>query len=261
MLEVRVIPCLLYKGAGLYKTVKFKDPKYVGCAINAIRIFNEKEVDELIFLDINASKEGRGPDFEVVKDIASECFMPLCYGGGVKTLEDMKRLFFLGVEKVAINNYALKDPGLIKRAAEIFGSQSVIAAMDVKKNLFGKYRIYDHVKGQNTDLDPLQHALSMQDQGAGEVFINSVDRDGMLTGYDIDLLKKITGRLKVPIICSGGAAKVEHFIEAVRDGGASAVAAGSMFVFHGKHKAVLITYPEYQELEQKLGFLLQPGSK
>ena len=252
MLKTRVIPCLLLKNQGLVKTVKFKDPKYVGDPINAVKIFNEKEVDELLFLDITATVENRKPNFPIISDIASECFMPFGYGGGVKDLNDMKELFNLGVEKVIINSYAVENPEFIKKAADLFGSQSVVVSIDVKNTLLGKYEVFTYSGKKNTKLEPVNFAREMQEMGAGEIFLNSIDRDGTMQGYDIELIKLVSQSVTVPVVACGGAGKIEDFAEAVKKGGASAVAAGSMFVFHGKHRAVLINYPSVQVLESIL---------
>jgi len=251
MLRTRVIPCLLLKNRGLVKTVKFKTPTYVGDPINAIRIFNEKEVDELIFLDIEASKENRGPLFEFIAKIATECFMPFCYGGGVRSLEDIRTLFAMGLEKVAINTQAIIDPFFIKQASEKFGSQSIVVSIDVKKNIFGKKKkVFTHSRGKTVSLDPVEFAVKMMEMGAGELLINSVDRDGAMRGYDIELIKQVTDAVDIPVIVCGGAGCLDDFSKAVKIGGASAVAAGSSFVFYGKHRAVLINYPTYDEISK-----------
>lgn len=252
MLMPRVIPCLLLKDQGLVKTVKFKDPKYIGDPINAVKIFNDKEVDELLFLDIRASVECKSPPLKILEEIASECFMPLAYGGGVRSLDDVRQIFAVGVEKVCINSYAVENPEFIRQAAEMFGSQSIVVSIDVKRNLFGKYEVYTHGGSRHTKIDPVEHARRMEQMGAGELFVNSIDRDGTQQGYDIELIRKISSAVAVPVIASGGAGRLEHFVEAVNSG-ASAVAAGSMFVFHGKHRAVLISYPEQGELSRVLG--------
>ena len=253
MLKTRVIPCLLLRNAGLVKTVKFKDPKYVGDPINAVKIFNEKEVDELIFLDITASSENKRPPFKVIEDIASECFMPLAYGGGIRSIEDIRTIFSLGVEKVVINSYAAERPEFIREAADIFGSQSILVSIDVRRSLFGKYGVYTRSGTHNTGFDPADYAKRMVDFGAGELMVYSIDRDGSQSGYEIELIKRVSTVVKVPVIACGGAGSVEHFREAVQDGGASAVSAGSMFVFHGKHRAVLINFPTQSQLEETLG--------
>jgi len=249
MLRTRVIPCLLLKGQGLVKTIKFKDPKYVGDPINAVKIFNDKEVDELIFLDITATLEKRNPNFKVIQDIASEAFMPLGYGGGIRDIDDIKKILNLGVEKVIINSFAVENPFFIRKAADIVGSQSVVVSIDVRKNFWGKYEIFIHSGKKNTKLDPLTYAQQVQSMGAGELFINSIDMDGTMLGYDVGLIRKITEAVDIPVIACGGAGRLNDFNRAVKSGGASAVAAGSMFVFQGKHRAVLISYPEIEMLK------------
>jgi imidazole glycerol-phosphate synthase subunit HisF len=248
MLKPRVIPCLLLKNNGLVKTVKFKDPKYVGDPINAVRIFNDKEVDELIFLDITATQDKRKPNFKVISDIATECFMPFAYGGGVRDLSDIKELFHIGVEKVIINSFALENQLFIRQAVDLFGGQSIVVAVDVKKNLFGRYEVYSHSSKRSIKRDPVAYLQELQAAGAGEIFLNSVDHDGTMGGYDIEIIKRVTDSLSVPVIACGGASSVDDIIRAVKQGGASAAAAGSMFVFHGKNRAVLITYPSSQDL-------------
>lgn len=248
MLQARVIPCLLLKGTGLVKTTKFKDPKYVGDPINAVNIFNEKEVDELIFLDITATLEKRRPNFKLIAEIASECFMPFAYGGGITELEDMRQLFKLGVEKVVVNSVLHQNPGLVAECARIYGSQSIIGAIDVKKNFFGKYEVYIGSGTINTKKDPVKYAQQLEELGVGEIFINAIDRDGTMEGYDSKLINMVTKAVNIPVIACGGAGKLADFQTAVTQHGASAVAAGSFFVFHGKHKAVLITYPPYSQL-------------
>jgi cyclase len=255
MLRYRIIPTLLLHDKGLYKTVKYsiKKGKYVGDPINAIKIFNDKGVDELIFLDIDASKEKRGPDFNMIKNIASECFMPVGYGGGITTMEQIKQIFQIGIEKVILNSVLLEDLSLLKSASKSFGAQSIVAAVDIKKNLFGKYKIYNSAKQKNSDLDIKKYLQSLEDNGAGEIYISSVDKDGTFEGYDIELMKDIAKDIKVPVIINGGAKDISDFSRAIKECGVSAVSAGSMFVFNGPHKAVLITYPEYEKLEEELG--------
>lgn len=248
MLRLRVIPSLLLKGEGLVKTVKFANPRYVGDPINAVRIFNEKEVDELVFLDIGATPARRGPNFELLRDIASEAFMPFGYGGGITHLDQIKRLFALGVEKVILNTSAFTDPDLVTSAAAAAGSSSVVVSVDVRRNWRGRYSVFTHSGKQDTKRDPVGYAREMEQRGAGEILLSSIDRDGTLGGYDLDLIESVCRSVSVPVIALGGAGSLEHFREAARRG-ASAVAAGSMFVFHGKHRAVLITYPNYDDLE------------
>lgn len=251
MRRVRVIPVLLLKGGGLVKSVKFKNYKYVGDPINAVKIFNEKEVDEIAILDIDASKENRGPDLEKIKEIASEAFIPLGYGGGITRIDQIKDLLFHGVEKVVLNASTHHTPELITEAANQFGSQSVVVSIDVKKTLFGKYRVFQHTNGKNTSLDPLKFAKEMVERGAGEIFLNSVDLDGTQQGYDLNLVEKISQEVEVPVIICGGARNISDFRAAIHSG-ASACAAGSIFVFHGEHKAVLISYPSQESLKKEL---------
>lgn len=250
MQRTRIIPVLLLKGQGLYKTQKFKDPKYLGDPINAVKIFNDKEVDELCFLDITATNENREPNYKVIAEIASECFMPLSYGGGVNTIEQAKKLFAIGVEKVIINSAFHANPAMISKLSQTFGAQSVVVCIDVKKNFFGKYEVHTHSGTKNIKKDPVLVAKDAQDLGAGEIILNFIDRDGMMLGYDVEYINKVTTTLEIPVIACGGAGKIEDFYEAVSKGHASAVAAGSLFVFHGKHRAVLISYPSQKELKE-----------
>jgi cyclase len=252
MLKTRVIPCLLLKNLGLVKTIKFKDPTYVGDPINAVRIFNEKEVDELVFLDISATPQSRSPNFKLLADIASEAFMPFGYGGGVKDLGMIGALFNTGIEKVIINSHAAENPSLIREAARIYGSQSIVVSVDVKKSFLGGYSAFIHGGTRNTKRDPARYAKEMENLGAGEIFLNSIDRDGTMQGYDLELIKMVSRAVSIPVIACGGAGSVEDFASAVRKGEASAVSAGSMFVFQGKHRAVLITYPDIVELDKVL---------
>ena len=249
MLRNRVIPCLLMLNDGLVKTVRFKDPKYVGDPVNAVRILNDKEVDELVFLDIGATPSRRGPNFQLLSDIASQAFMPFGYGGGITAVEEVKRLYALGVEKVVLNTVTVTKPGFVEQAAAIAGSSGVVASIDVRRNWLGKYSVYIRGGREDAGLDPVTHAQAMARAGAGEILLNSIDRDGVMGGYDLDLIRQVSRSVSVPVVAAGGAGELRHFREAV-DHGAAGVAAGSMFVFHGKHRAVLITYPSYDELEQ-----------
>lgn len=252
MLRTRVIPCLLLRGTGLYKTVRFKDPKYVGDPINAVKIFNEKEVDEILVLDIGATPEKREPNYELIGDLASECFMPLGYGGGITTLAQMRRLQRIGVEKVCINSAAWRDPALVRSACDALGTSSVVAAIDVKRSMFGKNEVWVDGGRTNTKADPVAHAEALAALGVGEILVNSIDRDGTMAGYDVELIKRIAGNVDVPVIACGGAGTLDHMQEVTEGAGIEAVAAGSMFVFHGKHRAVLINYPAHTELEARL---------
>lgn len=248
MRPVRVIPCLLINGKGLVKTVKFKAPKYIGDSINAVRIYNEREVDELLILDISATVEKRKPDLPHIKEIVSEAFMPIAYGGGVRSIEDYASLFASGVEKVVIGASAIDSPRLIAEAVKVFGSQSVVVCIDVKKNWLGGYEVATHCGTKLRGISPADFADSMAEAGVGELILNSIDRDGTMQGYDVSLIHQIASTVKIPVVACGGAGKLSDFVEVVAQGGASAVAAGSLFVFHGKHKAVLINYPEHSQL-------------
>jgi len=249
MVRIRVIPCLLLRGNYFYKTVKFKDPVYLGDPINILRIFNEKEVDEILILDIGASPSRKGPNLPLLRDIASECFMPLGYGGGIRSLDQMKVLFHVGFEKISLNTIAHENPNLVTQAAKAFGNQSVVVSIDVKKGLFDNYEVVSRNGTEKTGRDPVEFAREMEQRGAGEILVNSIDRDGTMQGYDLQLLRMVSSAVRVPVIACGGAGKVADFGAAVKDGGASAVAAGSMFVFQGKHRAVLISFPEQAVVE------------
>lgn len=247
MLRKRVIPVLLVQKKGLYKTVRFKNPVYVGDPVNAIKIFNEKEVDELIVLDIDASAKRTGPDFAYIAQLAGECFMPLCYGGGVSSLDDIKKLNEIGVEKVSVNLSAVNDPSFIEAAAARFGSSTIVASIDVKKDLWGKYVVYAENGKKKKTYKAEDFALMMEEKGAGEIFINDIERDGTYNGYDLSLIERITSRLSVPLIICGGANGLPDVKKALQ-AGASAAAAGSLFVFYGKNRAVLINYPTNEEI-------------
>ena len=250
MLRTRVIPVLLLKERGLVKGRQFKNHKYVGDPLNAVKIFNEKEVDELIFLDISATDENRGPDFDLLADIASEAFMPFAYGGGVKTVKQIERLFSIGVEKVIINTGAFLDVKFVKDSVKVAGSQSVVVSMDVKKSLLGSYEVYVNNGKINTKLNSATYAKQMQDLGVGELIVSSIDREGTGKGYDIKLLEMVSNAVEIPIIGLGGAGCLQDLADAKNQTNISGLAAGDLFIFHGKHKAVLITYPKYSELEK-----------
>lgn len=232
----------------MVKTMRFKNSVYLGDPINAVKIFNEKEVDEIVVLDISASRQKKGPDFNLIGEIAGECFMPLTYGGGINHVEDIRKLFSIGVEKVCINQSAMQNFDLINEASRIFGSQSVVLSVDIKYGFLGSPKVYDHVKKHNSDLNPIEYIKEGERSGAGEIFVNYVDRDGVMEGYDIVHLSKIVESTSLPIIASGGAGKLEDIKELFSTTEVSAAAAGSMFVFSGKHRAVLITYPGPHEV-------------
>lgn len=252
MLQKRIIPCLLLHKGGLYKTQNFKKPTYIGDPINAIKIFNEKEVDELMFLDIDATVQNKEPNYKMIEDIASECFMPLCYGGGVKTLHQMKKIYSLGVEKISISSAAIENPNLIQEAANIFGNQSVIVTVDIKKDFFGKKKVFINNGKKNTKINPVDFIKRVEALGAGEIVVNSIDHDGVMKGYDIELLKEIKSNIKVPVIALGGAGNLNHIKEIFEISKVDAVACGSMFVYQGPLKGVLISYPPYQKIQELL---------
>ncbi|MEI8279398.1 MAG: AglZ/HisF2 family acetamidino modification protein [Bacteroidota bacterium] len=252
MLQTRVIPVLLLKNKGLVKTVQFKNETYIGDPINAVKIFNDKEVDELVFLDIDASKNGTEPNIPFLQQICTECFMPISYGGGVRTLDMAKILFKIGIEKLIFNTLLFESPNVVTDVSNYAGSSSVIASIDLKKNMWGKFNVFSHSGKDIRTKDPIAFAKETENMGAGEIMVNVVDNDGMMNGYALDIIQKITSTVAVPVIACGGAKDIEDFKKAVRSAGASAVAAGSMFVFYGKHKAVLINYPDRSILEKEL---------
>ena len=252
MTRIRVVPVLLLRQGGLVKTVQFKKPTYVGDPINAVRIFNEKRVDELILLDISASEAGKSSEVELLGEIASEAFMPVAFGGGIVSLDQVERILKLGVEKVVINSKACERPSFITEIANRFGSQSVVISIDVRRRVFGSYRVYTHRADKATGLDPTSFAKRMMDAGAGEILVTSVEREGTGQGYDVALVRAVADAVDIPVIANGGASSVADFVTAVRDGHASAVAASSMFIYHGKHRAVLISFPEESTLRRDL---------
>jgi cyclase len=239
---IRIIPVLLLKDDGLVKTKNFKDPIYIGDPINAVRIFNEKEVDELILMDITASRLNRAPNFQWIQEIVSESFMPLGYAGGIRSLDHIKKLFDTGLEKIIINS-SMFDSDLINMAASIYGSQSIVVCIDVRKSLFQGYQVYTNSGEVKHKISPVEAAQQSVEAGAGEIIIQSIDRDGTMSGYDLELIKIISDSVDVPVVACGGAGIIENFREAIQKGHASAIAAGSMFVFKGKQRAILINYP------------------
>ncbi|ANF51548.1 imidazole glycerol phosphate synthase subunit HisF [Chryseobacterium glaciei] len=249
MLRPRIIPSLLIQDSGLVKTVNFKNPKYVGDPINAVRIFNEKEVDELAIFDIDATAKGLEPNYSLIERIANQSRMPLCYGGGVKTVEQAQRIFGLGIEKIALSSAVLQNPQLITQIAERVGSQSVIVVLDVKKKLFGGYEVYTHNGKKATGINPVKFVEDAQKLGAGEIIINSIDQDGVMKGYDMALIEKIREKISLPLTVLGGAGSLDHVKQVIDKHGIIGVAAGSLFVFKGVYKAVLISYPTFEEKE------------
>jgi len=249
MLKHRVIPCLLLRNGGLVKTLKFSDPKYVGDPINAIRIFNDKEVDELMVLDITASKERKEPNYALIEQFASECFMPLSYGGGIRTMEQAQRLFNSGIEKICLQTSVLNDLSLVKNLSDKWGSSSILVSVDVKRNWLGHPKLYAAATGKTLDKKWQDFMLDAVKAGAGEIVLNALDKDGTMKGMDIELINEAAKILSVPLVAVGGAGSLAD-IKAAVDAGANAVSAGAFFVFQGPHRAVLITYPRYKELLQ-----------
>lgn len=268
MLYPRIIPCLLVKNKGLVKTVKFRNPRYVGDPINAVRIFNEKEVDELILLDIDATAEKREPDYTLIGHLAAECRMPFCYGGGVTTKEQVQRIIQLGVEKVAISAAAIENPDLVTEAAERVGNQSVVVVLDVKKRSGdGDYEVWTRNGRNSTGKSPVELAQEMEKLGAGEIVINSIDDDGLMKGYDMELADILQNSIGVPLTILGGAGSLNDIGRLIKRFGVIGAAAGSLFVFKGIYKAVLINYPSREEkealidLDRNTSLRIHPGSK
>jgi cyclase len=243
MLQPRIIPCLLVSNKGLVKTVKFKEPRYIGDPINAVRIFNEKQTDELMILDIDATRLNKEPDYKSIQFWASECRMPLCYGGGVKTVEQAQKIFALGVEKIALSSEAVYNTNIISKLAERVGSQSVVVVLDVKKKTFGGYELFTHNGSKRTGLNPIDFAIKCIHEGAGEIVVNSIDMDGTMKGYDLDLIRKVRNVIDTPMTALGGAASLDDMGKLINEFGIIGASAGSLFVFRGKYKAVLINYP------------------
>jgi cyclase len=241
---------LLIEHDGLVKTVGFKDPTYVGDPVNAVRIFNEKEVDELILLDISATRAGKQPNFSLIGELASECFMPIAYGGGISSIDQIERLLQLGIEKVVLNTCLYRNPTAIEEAAAKFGSQAIVVSIDARRKFFGGHEVFAQGGSLRTGMNPVDAARLAEGLGAGEIMITSIDADGKRSGYDLGLTESVARSVRVPVIASGGAGCLNDFRLAVRQCGASAVAAGSMFVFHGPHRAVLISYPRVSDLHK-----------
>lgn len=253
MLYPRIIPCLLIKNKGLVKTINFKNPTYVGDPINAVKIFNEKEVDELIVLDIDATVENREPDYRMIENLAAECRMPLCYGGGVTTTEQIQRIISSGVEKVALSSVAIQNPEIICKAIEIVGSQSIVVVLDIKK-VGGRYEVFTHNGKKGTKKNLFEFATQMAKLGAGEIVINSIDNDGMMKGYDLELIDKIQRLINVPLTILGGAGSLKDIGQVFSKFGQIGAAAGSLFVFKGAYKAVLINYPDRLQKRSLINF-------
>jgi len=249
----RVIPVLLLRHGLLYKTEKFRNPKYVGDPRVAVKIFNDKGADEIAVLDIMATRENREPDYRLIEEIAGESFMPLAYGGGVRTPEQVRTILGLGAEKVVINTQAIEDPDFVRTVSDDNGAQSITVCIDVKRDFFGRVRVTSRCGQNKLSQDPVVLARRLEADGAGEIIVQSIDRDGTMSGYDIKLIRSVAEAVDVPVIALGGAATEQDLVRAVREGGASAVAAGAMFVFQGPHRAVLITYPDDERIGALLG--------
>jgi cyclase len=254
MLRPRIIPVLLLENNGLVKTTRFNNPNYIGDPINAVKIFNDKGVDELILLDISASKEKRKPNFNRIKEIISEAFMPVSYGGGISSLNDIESVIKLGVEKVCINSVAITTPEFIKNAANEFGSSTICISVDVKKNWLGKKYVYSHSGKRKSNFSPIQFSKLAEDYGAGEVLLQSIDNDGTYSGYDLDLIAKVSSHITIPVIACGGAKDEKNLIDAIK-AGASASAAGSLFIYNGNNKAVLLNFPNEAWIDNELSQL------
>lgn len=250
MQRPRVIPVLLLKNLGLVKSVKFKDYQYIGDPLNAVKLFNDLRADELVFLDILATKENRSIDISFVEKLGDECNMPFAVGGGIKTVKEIKSILNAGAEKVIINSAAANDPSFIKNAAAEFGSSTIVVCIDVKKNFFGKELTYIAGGTQSTGKGAVEFAKKMEENGAGEIIINSIEKDGLMTGYDLALVKKVSEAVSIPVVACGGAGTLSHMNECVSQSFASAVGAGSMFIYHGPRKGILINYPSKDELKQ-----------
>lgn len=248
MLRPRIIPVLLLKGGGLYKTLRFNQPSYVGDPLNTMRIFNEKEVDEICVLDIGERFGQKGPQFDLIREIASEAFMPLSYGGGIGSLEEAQVILKSGVEKVVVNSLAFLKPDEVARIVAFAGSSSVVVSIDVKRNWLNRYEVLTQSGTKKTGLSVIEAAQAAEKMGAGEILLNSIDRDGTLQGYDTNLIDEVVNAVSIPVVACGGAGNLQHLKEALA-AGASAASAGSMFIYQGRHRAVLISYPSSAEIE------------
>lgn len=243
MLRPRIIPCLLLHDNGLVKTLNFKSPKYIGDPINTVKIFNEKQVDELAFFDIDATVLNKEPNYHLIEKLANQSRMPLCYGGGVKTVEQAQKIFGLGIEKIALSSAAIQNPDLVTQIAERVGSQSVIVVLDVKRKLLGGYEVYTHNGQKSTGINPVKFVKELEELGAGEIIINSIDQDGVMKGYDVNLIDNIAEKISIPMTVLGGAGSISDLEKVIQKHSVIGVAAGSLFVFKGPYKAVLVNYP------------------
>ena len=248
-MRTRIIPTLLLKNESLVKTTKFNNFNYIGDPCNTIRIFNELEVDELMLLDITASKEGKEPNYSLLKDIASECFMPLSYGGGVRSVEQARQIFKIGFEKICINSAAFDDINVISAISQEFGTQAVIGSIDYKKPFFGKFQVFNSSKNKFTGKNVVDWAKTLIDAGVGEILLTSIEKEGTWSGYDLQMLKLVTTVINIPLIAHGGCGKLDDIKKAVYEGGASAVAMGNMVVYQKKGMGVLVNFPDHNELK------------
>ncbi len=248
MYRPRIIPVLLLKNKGLVKSIRFKNHRYLGDPINAVRIFNELKADELVFIDILATKENRTILIDFVKNVGEEASMPFSAGGGIRTLEDIRKIIEAGAEKVVLNTIAGEDPGFVRKAADTFGSTTITVCIDVKKDFLGNEKVKIRAGERSLSCNPVQFAGEMEENGAGEIIIQSIDRDGTMTGYDINLIKKISASVSIPVVSLGGAGKFEDLAELNRLVSINGMAAGSLFVYHGERNAILVNYPERKEL-------------
>ena len=252
MLQTRIIPCLLLKDDSLVKTVNFKKPAYIGDPANTARIFNELEVDELTLLDISATNNKKKPNFKILAELAKECFMPLAYGGGINDFEDAKKIFQIGIEKVIINSIAFSKPAFITELAEHFGNQAIVASIDVKKNMFGKYQVFSNSGTKKQKVDPVAWAQELEQLGAGEILLTAIHQEGTWNGFDINIIEKISNAVNIPVIANGGASSIEDIEKAVKQGNASAVSLGSMVVYQNKGMGVLVNFPDTEKLNKVL---------
>jgi len=252
MLKTRIIPSLLLQNESLVKTVKFSKPGYIGDPINTVRIFNELEVDELVFLDITATNEKRDPNFKILSEIANECFMPLSYGGGINSLDQARKIFSIGFEKTVLNTAAHLNKYLIAEISEVYGNQAVIVSIDVKKNLWGSFEVWSYAGKKNTRKNPVDWAVEVEGLGAGEILLTSIDKEGSWSGFDINLVKKVTEAVSIPVIAQGGAGTIGHISEVVKQANASAVALGSMVVYQQKGFGVLVNFPDKKLLKEAI---------
>ena len=249
MIKPRIIPILLISNQKVVKTIKFKKRIYIGDPLNTIKLFNDKEVDEIIVLDIDATKYKRKPNYLLIEKICSQCFMPIAYGGGISNLYEAKKILSLGVEKIVFNSSFIKDPKFVNELVNEIGSQSVVSSLDIRRNFFGNYKVFSSNGNSNTGIDPFKFAKELESNGVGEILINSIENDGMQKGYDLKLIQEMTKKLNIPVIACGGASSLEDMKKAF-DIGASALAAGSLFIFKGPYRAVLINYPDYNTVNK-----------